>query len=240
MTVGDRPKDGKRRDGMKEVRLRYPAHAIANSEFKDQISICQEAVLMASVSRHYEKDTIVYVLQLTLTEGMTVEDIDRVPWFRHIEVIGEEIVGGRVLVTALVENSHALLKLGRDIWNAVVAPGSSIGVSGANIIVRGTPAGCSAMVKGFQSWNPNGTVSVVRLTEQEGGDFAGLTEHQMHAFSTAWRLGYYERPRKCTLADVATEIGVSRATISGHLGAVENTAHRRLAARLGLRDDGTL
>ena len=45
---------------------------------------------MASVSRHYEKDTIVYVLQLTLAEGMTVEDIDRVPWFRLIEVIGEE------------------------------------------------------------------------------------------------------------------------------------------------------
>ena len=40
---------------MKEVRLRYPAHAIANSEFKDQISICQEAVLMASVSRQHEK-----------------------------------------------------------------------------------------------------------------------------------------------------------------------------------------
>ena len=194
---------------------------------------------MASVSRHYEKDTIVYVLQLTLTEGMTIEDIDRVPWFRLIEVIGEEVVGGRVLVTALVENSHGLLKLGRDIWNAVVAPGSSIGVSGANIIVRGTPAGCSAMVKGFQS-EPERDGLVVRLTEQEGSDFAGLTEHQMHAFSTAWRLGYYERPRKCTLADVATEIGVSRATISGHLGAVENTAHRRLAARLGLRDDGTL
>ena len=26
---------------MKEVRLRYPAHAIANSEFKDQISIAK-------------------------------------------------------------------------------------------------------------------------------------------------------------------------------------------------------
>ena len=86
---------------------------------------------------------------------MTVEDIDRVPWFRLTEVIGEEIVGGRVLVTALVENSHGLLRLGRDIWNAVVAPGSSIGVSGANIMCA-TPAGCSAMVKGFQSWNPNG------------------------------------------------------------------------------------
>ena len=95
------------------------------------------------------------------------------------------------------------------------------------------------MVKGFQSWNPNGTVSVVQLTEQHQDDFAGLTDHQRFAFSTAWRLGYYDRPRKCTLADVAAEIGVSRATISGHLGAVESTAHRRLAARLGLRNDGT-
>jgi predicted DNA binding protein len=94
------------------------------------------------------------------------------------------------------------------------------------------------MVKGFQSWNPNGTVSVVRLTEQQHDDFAGLTEHQMHAFATAWRLGYYDRPRKCTLAEVASELGVSRATISGHLGAVESMAHRRLAARLGLRSDG--
>ena len=223
---------------MKEVRMRYPGHAIANSEFQHQLAICQEAVLMASVSRNSQHDTIVYVLQLTLNEGMTVEDVDRVPWFTLIEVIGEEIVGGRIRLTALVENSHELLRVGRDIWNAVVAPGSSIGVSGATIIIRGTPAGCSAMVKGFQSWNPNGTVSVVRLTEQQHDDFAGLTQHQMHAFSTAWRLGYYDRPRKCTLADVASELGVSRATISGHLGAVESTAHRRLAARLGLRSDG--
>ena len=79
---------------MKEVRLRYPAHAIAQSEFRDQVSICQEAVLMASVSRNYEQNTIVYVLQLTLADGMAVEDIDRVPWFRLIEVIGEEVVGG--------------------------------------------------------------------------------------------------------------------------------------------------
>lgn len=224
---------------MKEVRLRYPAHVIANSEFKHQIEVCEEAVLMASVSRNYDQDTIVYVLQLTLADNMTVEDVDRVPWFRLIEVIGEEVVGGRVRLTALVENSHELLKLGRDIWNAVVAPGSSIGASGASIIIRGTPAGCSAMVKGFQSWNSSGSVSVVRLTEQNDEDFAGLTEHQMHAFSTAWRLGYYERPRNCTLAEVASELGVSRATISGHLGAVEITAHRRLAARLGLRKDGT-
>ena len=224
---------------MKEVRMRYPAHAIANSEFSQQTAICEEAVLMASVSRHYEQDTIVYVLQLTLADDMTVEDVDRVTWFKLIEVIGEEVVGGRVRLTALVQNSHGLLRVGRDIWNAVVAPGSSIGISGASIIIRGTPAGCSAMVKGFQSWNPNGTVSVVQLTEQHHDDFAGLTEHQMKAFSTAWQLGYYDRPRKCTLADVAREIGVSRATISGHLGAVESTAHRRLAARLGLRSDGT-
>ena len=48
---------------MKEVRLRYPAHVIANSEFKHQIEVCEEAVLMASVSRNYDQDTIVYVLQ---------------------------------------------------------------------------------------------------------------------------------------------------------------------------------
>ena len=148
-------------------------------------------------------------------------------------MIGEEIVGGRIRLTALVENSHELLRVGRNIWNAVVAPGSSIGVSGATIIIRGTPAGCSAMVKGFQSWNPNGTVSVVRLTEQQHDDFAGLTQHQMHAFSTAWRLGYYERPRKCTLADVASELGVSRATISGHLREVDRIAHRRLLDWIG-------
>ena len=31
------------------------------------------------------------------------------------------------------------------------------------------------MVKGFQSWNSSGSVSVVRLTEQNDEDFAGLT-----------------------------------------------------------------
>ena len=93
--------------------------------------------------------------------------------------------------------------------------------------------------QGFQSWNPNGTVSVVRLTEQEGSDFAGLTD--IRCMPSRWRGGWATtNAQESAPGDVATEIGVSRATISGHLGAVENTAHRRLAARLGLRDDGTL
>lgn len=44
-----------------------------------------------------------------------------------------------------------------------------------------------------------------------------LTDRQREVLDTAIRLGYFEVPRECTLAEVATELGIDKSTASGIL-----------------------
>jgi predicted DNA binding protein len=59
-------------------------------------------------------------------------------------------------------------------------------------------------------------------------DEYGLTEPQREALVAAHRLGYFDHPRRATLADVAEDLGISRQALSsrlrrGYRSLVENT-----------------
>jgi predicted DNA binding protein len=59
-------------------------------------------------------------------------------------------------------------------------------------------------------------------------DEYGLTEPQREALVAAHRLGYFDHPRRATLADVADDLGISRQALSsrlrrGYRSLVENT-----------------
>jgi predicted DNA binding protein len=50
----------------------------------------------------------------------------------------------------------------------------------------------------------------------------GLTPKQHEALETAWKMGYFESPRRATLEDVAAEIGISRQSLSQRLRRAHN------------------
>lgn len=60
----------------------------------------------------------------------------------------------------------------------------------------------------------------------------GLTTEQREALSIAYRLGYFEEPRRATLGDIATEIGISTRAVAGRLKRGQSTLleHTDLAA----------
>lgn len=53
-------------------------------------------------------------------------------------------------------------------------------------------------------------VSIVQFFEAEGL----LTDRQHQVLETAFREGYFEVPRECTLAELAEELGVDKSTVS--------------------------
>ena len=55
-----------------------------------------------------------------------------------------------------------------------------------------------------------------------GGVFAALTDRQQEVLKTAIQQGYYENPREATLADLATELDIDRATVGKHLRIIES------------------
>ncbi|WP_336000344.1 helix-turn-helix domain-containing protein [Halorientalis halophila] len=64
--------------------------------------------------------------------------------------------------------------------------------------------------------------TVDRLDEDRGADpTAALTERQRTALETAYRGGYFERPKRCNSEELAETLGVSRSTFLQHLRAAQ-------------------
>lgn len=55
-----------------------------------------------------------------------------------------------------------------------------------------------------------------------------ISEKRLEAAKTAVRRGYYEVPREASLADLASELGVSESAVSQKLNAVERKLVRAL------------
>jgi predicted DNA binding protein len=47
-------------------------------------------------------------------------------------------------------------------------------------------------------------------------------------------MGYYQNPRGASPADIASSIGISRVTLTGHLRSIENHLAALMAKRLNL------
>jgi predicted DNA binding protein len=77
-------------------------------------------------------------------------------------------------------------------------------------------------------------LSIDRVTTaiSRGEDGYGLTAEQREALAVAYQRGYFEEPRRATLTDVASEIGISPRALAGRL--------RRGQARLLERTDLTV
>lgn len=58
---------------------------------------------------------------------------------------------------------------------------------------------------------------------------ADLTTRQREVLETAVEIGYYDDPRRATVADIATELGISQATVSEHLRKLEARVFRAMA-----------
>ena len=78
-----------------------------------------------------------------------------------------------------------------------------------------------------------GTVSLGRL-EEVGKGRTELTERQRSVIVRAIKSGYYEWPREVKSEELASELGISRATLHEHLRKAERTL---LSEALGLDDD---
>jgi AraC-like DNA-binding protein len=59
-----------------------------------------------------------------------------------------------------------------------------------------------------------------------------VTEKQREAVRAAVEMGYYDEPRKASLADLASRLGISRSALSQRLNAVESKLVETLASEL--------
>ena len=94
--------------------------------------------------------------------------------------------------------------------------------------VRVTLVGDDEQVKAFLE-NREVNYKVVSLTDAKfslNSPVSRLTEKQQEAISLAFRLGYFDTPRKVSAAELAEKLGLASSTLAVHL----RRAERRLLA----------
>jgi hypothetical protein len=213
--------------------MRYSPAAVLNSDFKELFKIVKKVVLKATLYYDWEENWIRQVVEIILQDGKTLDDLSEVSFFVVETNLHQRRLNGDDVYTLMVQNSHDLVMIGKNIEDAVVMPGSEFGIQGATLVVRGAPSGVSKMVKGFKAWKTPTSVSFV---DKEADNFAEITgslsESQSNVFLKAHSAGYYDSPRKTSLAETARDLGLSRSTVAGHLRAVEKIMANRLRKEL--------
>lgn len=78
------------------------------------------------------------------------------------------------------------------------------------------------------------TVNEIGTYDRRGGTLAGaLTDRQLDAVETALRMGYYEVPRRASLADVADALGCAESSASLLIRRAERELFSRVLGRYG-------
>jgi predicted DNA binding protein len=58
-----------------------------------------------------------------------------------------------------------------------------------------------------------------------------LTPREMRTAKLAYAMGYYESPRKCTMQDIAQELGITKSAVYHRMSKVEREALGALLSR---------
>jgi predicted DNA binding protein len=100
-------------------------------------------------------------------------------------------------------------------------------------VQRGWFADREVLARFREFWSEQGGFVLRRLTPEDAGGAAGLTDRQREALVTAHEMGYFEVPRRASLADVAAELGVGTSALSERL----RRAHAHLVATVVRHSD---
>ena len=220
---------------MREVRVRYSGAQMMRSDFKELLEICERITLMGSIWRDEEEGFLRQIFEIKMLEGQVIDSINDISFMAVEDVLSVREEKGHVIHTAVVRNYHGLGLIGQAIETAVVVPGSCVGRSEAVVIIRGSPEGCKQMVEGIRLWREPNSISVVDSTPDDMDYFTkDLTEARITAFAAAWKMGYYQNPRGSSPTDIASSIGISRVTLTGHLRSIENHLAPLMVKRLNL------
>jgi predicted DNA binding protein len=138
-------------------------------------------------------------------------------------------IGSALLSQGFVLESSYRVEAGRETWDLLVyATRSSLDRSldairrdrDAAITLASVSPVSSATARGRPSWTP--TPPATGASEAGTAQASGrLTARQREALALARERGYYEWPRSVSAADLAADLGVSKATFLEHLRTAE-------------------
>ncbi|PXY72355.1 MAG: hypothetical protein CXX81_29200 [Methanobacteriota archaeon] len=204
--------------GVQEVRIRWSAATVAKSDFAELLKICSTFEVVAHLD--VQPEGVRQLARCEMRNGADFESINDVSFLTFEGILPKRGEGPEAIV---VMNRHPLVVSAISFDDIAVYPPYSISNEGVEITLRGVPEGIRQFLAQVEIFLPHDKVSVTTHDDPKNDAQELLGQRQLEVVRQAVLLGYYDEPKKISMRELATNIGIARSTLGEHLHRAEST-----------------
>lgn len=210
---------------MREVTMFWRQDRLHLSNVAPLIDIWDWSMHMGYLERNPQR--IRMLLRVIFKEGMGPEDMDDAVDFLELEEVLATPTGGDPAHMLIVRLTHPLSQLSARVGKLTIKPGSRWDADGIHYTMRGSPLSIRIVVTAARLMLRPDRIAATSVNPDDMLEKELLSERQMEVLAAALQLGWYEVPRRITLADLAEHLDLGRSTVSEHLVRAEGAIIRQ-------------
>mgnify|MGYP005748518545 FL=1 len=204
---------------MREVTLFWKRNRIKDLDIGELTNIFKQAEFISYVKR-VPKD-IRIILKVNFCDGKTPEDIVGLHYIELLDVILEpRDLSDSYLI--LVKINHSVSNLNARTNGTSSLPGSRLDGEGLTYIIQGPPMKLRLVSTLARLIAQPDRISARSLDFDSTLNHSALSTKQLKLAKFAYDRGFFDIPKRTRISDLASEIGLARATISEHLARIES------------------
>lgn len=200
---------------MREVRVRWKKASLLSTDFGKMV---YENCNIFEVAAHLRSNAngLTVIANIHFKTGKSIDDIANLPFF-EVEPNREDLDPNKYIVNL----THPLV-IGAISGEVSMYPPYGFYEDGLTMLMRGTVEG----VRGFLAFTRTAFREPDLLSTMTNGETSSrsiLTDRQLEIVTAAVNHGYYSKPRKINLRELADVLGMARSTLGEHLHRAEST-----------------
>ena len=204
---------------MREVTLFWKRNRIKDLDIGELTNLFKQAEFISYVKR-VPKD-IRIILKVNFCDGKTPEDIVGLHYIELLDVILEpRDLSDSYLI--LVKINHSVSNLNARTNGTSSLPGSRLDGEGLTYIIQGPPMKLRLVSTLARLIAQPDRISARSLDFDSTLNHSALSTKQLKLAKFAYDRGFFDIPKRTRISDLASEIGLARATISEHLARIES------------------
>ena len=204
---------------MREVTLFWKRSRIKQLDIGELTDIFKQAEFISYVKR-IPKDIRV-ILKVNFCQGESPEDLDGLRFIELLDIILEPKDNNDSFLI-LVKLNHSVSNLNARTNGTSTVPGSRLDGEGLTYIIQGPPMKLRIVSTLARLISQPDRISARSLDFNSTLDHSALSTKQLKLAKFAYDRGFFDIPKRTRISDIASEIGLARATISEHLARIES------------------
>ena len=204
---------------MREVTLFWKRNRIKDLDIGELTNIFNQAEFISYVKR-VPKD-IRIILKVNFCAGKSPKDIIDLHYIELLDVILEPRDNSDSYLI-LVKVNHSVSNLNARTNGTSTVPGSRLDGEGLTYIIQGPPIKLRLVSTLTRLIAQPDRVSARSLDFDSTLNHSALSIKQLKLAKFAYDRGFFDIPKRTRISDLASEIGLARATISEHLARIES------------------